>query len=52
MLNNPDSLYKGTDPVPAVTASVADALRIGATAIGFTIYPAQPGATRCTRSCR
>jgi class I fructose-bisphosphate aldolase len=42
-LNNSDSLYKGPDPVPAVTASVADALRIGATAIGFTIYPGSAG---------
>ncbi len=37
--NNSDSLYSGSDPVPAVTASVDDALRIGAAAIGFTIYP-------------
>jgi class I fructose-bisphosphate aldolase len=37
--NNADGLYKGTDPYPAVTASVKDALRIGASAIGFTIYP-------------
>jgi class I fructose-bisphosphate aldolase len=42
-LNNADSLFKGPDPVPAVTASVADALRIGATAIGFTIYPGSAG---------
>ncbi len=42
-LNNSDSLYSGPDPVPAVTASVADALRIGAAAIGFTIYPASAG---------
>jgi len=37
--NNSDSLYKGEDPAPAVTASVEDALRLGCTAIGFTIYP-------------
>jgi class I fructose-bisphosphate aldolase len=37
--NNSDSLYTGTDPCPAVTASVKDALRLGCTAIGFTIYP-------------
>ncbi len=42
-LNNSDSLYTGPDPVPAVTASVADALRIGATAVGFTIYPGSSG---------
>lgn len=41
--NNSDSLYTGTDPVPAVTASVADALEIGATAIGYTIYPGSAG---------
>jgi class I fructose-bisphosphate aldolase len=38
--NNSDSLYGGSDPIPAVTASVQDALRLGAVAIGFTIYPA------------
>jgi class I fructose-bisphosphate aldolase len=38
--NNSDSLYGGADPIPAVTASVDDALRLGCTAIGFTIYPA------------
>ena len=37
--NNADSLYSSADPFPAVTASVDDALRIGANAIGFTIYP-------------
>ena len=37
--NNSDCLYQGEDPCPAVTASVDDALRIGASAIGFTIYP-------------
>jgi class I fructose-bisphosphate aldolase len=38
--NNSDSLYGGTDPIPAVTASVEDALRLGCAAVGFTIYPA------------
>ena len=42
-LNNSDSLYSGPDPVPAVTASVEDALRIGAAAVGFTIYPGSAG---------
>jgi class I fructose-bisphosphate aldolase len=37
--NNSDVLYQGTDPIPAVTASVEDALRLGCGAIGFTIYP-------------
>jgi len=38
-LNNSDSLIGGTDPSPAITASVDDALRLGCAAIGFTIYP-------------
>jgi fructose-bisphosphate aldolase, class I len=37
--NNSDSLYNSTDPCPAVTATVEDALRLGCTAVGFTIYP-------------
>jgi class I fructose-bisphosphate aldolase len=39
-LNNSDSLYSGTDPCPALTGSVDEALRLGCVAIGFTIYPA------------
>ncbi|MEE2702771.1 MAG: class I fructose-bisphosphate aldolase [Myxococcota bacterium] len=39
-LNNSDSLYGGSDPAPAVTGSVGDALRLGCSAIGFTVYPA------------
>jgi class I fructose-bisphosphate aldolase len=38
-LNNSESLTKGGDPCPALTGSVQDALRLGASAIGFTIYP-------------
>ncbi len=38
-LNNSDSLLSEDDPCPAVTASVADALRLGCSAVGFTIYP-------------
>src|SRR5687768_15387976 len=38
-VNSSDSLYKGEDPCPAVTATVSDALRLGCAAIGFTIYP-------------
>jgi class I fructose-bisphosphate aldolase len=37
--NNSDSLYNSADPCPAVTATVEDALRLGCTAVGFTIYP-------------
>jgi len=38
-LNNSDSLFPTKNPVPAVTASVKDCLALGASAVGFTIYP-------------
>lgn len=39
-LNNSDSLSKlGGAPISAVTGSVRDAIRLGCTAIGYTIYP-------------
>jgi class I fructose-bisphosphate aldolase len=38
-LNNSDSLFKDKDPCSAVTGSVREALRLGCSAIGFTIYP-------------
>jgi fructose-bisphosphate aldolase, class I len=38
-LNNSDVLSKSEDPCSAITGSVGDALRLGASAIGFTIYP-------------
>ncbi len=38
-LNNSDSLYSSEDPCPAITGSVQDALRLGCTGIGYTIYP-------------
>jgi fructose-bisphosphate aldolase, class I len=39
-LNNHDTLAPdGTDPSPSLTASVQDALRLGCSAIGYTIYP-------------
>jgi fructose-bisphosphate aldolase, class I len=38
-LNNHDSLQEEQDPLPARTASVADALRLGCAGIGYTIYP-------------
>jgi class I fructose-bisphosphate aldolase len=37
--NNHDLLRNEADPISAVTASVEDALRLGCSAIGFTIYP-------------
>lgn len=38
-MNNNDSLMKSPDPIPSMTASVDDALRLGCAAVGFTIYP-------------
>src|SRR5690349_4598977 len=38
-LNNHDLLLDEHDPMPAVTGSVRDALRLGCSAVGFTIYP-------------
>ena len=38
-VNNNDSLTGGTDPCSAVTSTVSDALRLGCSAIGFTVYP-------------
>ncbi|MFN8389202.1 MAG: class I fructose-bisphosphate aldolase [Bdellovibrionota bacterium] len=38
-VNNSDSLYKTNNPCPAVTSSVMDALQLGCSAIGYTIYP-------------
>jgi class I fructose-bisphosphate aldolase len=38
-LNNSDTLSKMDQPISAVTASVEDAVRLGCSAIGYTIYP-------------
>ncbi|MCL4487603.1 MAG: class I fructose-bisphosphate aldolase [Chloroflexi bacterium] len=38
-LNSHDLLWDEKDPMPALTASPRDALRLGCAAIGFTIYP-------------
>ena len=39
-VNNSDSLYKNSKaPIPALTSSVSEALRLGCSAVGFTIYP-------------
>ena len=43
-LNNHDSLHDDKDPMPSVTGSVSDALRLGCVAVGFTIYP---GSVHC-----
>jgi class I fructose-bisphosphate aldolase len=37
--NDADVLRDDKDPVQALTGSVADALRLGCSAVGFTIYP-------------
>ncbi len=38
-LNNSDTLAKMPEPIPAVTGSVKDAVRLGCCAVGYTIYP-------------
>ena len=38
-VNNSDTLFSSAAPISAVTCSVKDALQLGASAIGFTIYP-------------
>ncbi|OPL17537.1 MAG: fructose-bisphosphate aldolase [delta proteobacterium ML8_D] len=38
-VNSHDLLNDSPDPVPSVTASVEDALKLGCAAVGFTIYP-------------
>jgi class I fructose-bisphosphate aldolase len=43
-LNNHDVLHDDKDPLPALTGSVNDALRLGCSAVGFTIYP---GSAHC-----
>ena len=43
-LNNHDVLHDEKDPLPSVTGSVNDALRLGCVAVGFTIYP---GSAHC-----
>ena len=43
-LNNHDVLHDEKDPLPAVTGSVEEALRLGCSAVGFTIYP---GSVHC-----
>jgi class I fructose-bisphosphate aldolase len=45
-LNSHDVLHEDKDPLPAVTGSVRDALRLGCSAIGYTIYP---GSAHCVQ---
>jgi class I fructose-bisphosphate aldolase len=44
-LNNHDVLHDDKDPLPALTGSVEDALRLGCSAVGYTIYPGSSHAT-------
>jgi class I fructose-bisphosphate aldolase len=41
-INNSDSLYSSKSPISALTSNIEDALRLGCSAIGFTIYPGSP----------
>jgi class I fructose-bisphosphate aldolase len=41
-VNNSDLLAKTASPQSALTSSVEDAIRLGCSAIGFTIYPGSP----------
>lgn len=43
--NSHDLLHDERDPLPAVTAGVQDALQLGCSAVGFTLYP---GSSQCT----
>jgi len=45
-------LHDEKDPLSAVTASVKDALRLGAVAVGFTIYPGSTAAQIMYQQCR
>lgn len=38
-INNSDTLFSNKAPISALTSSVDDALRLGCSGIGFTIYP-------------
>lgn len=38
-INNNDSLFSSKNPDQSVTCSIKDAIQLGATAVGFTIYP-------------
>jgi len=38
-VNNSDTLFNSKAPISAVTCSIRDCVKLGATAVGFTIYP-------------
>ena len=45
-VNNHDVLFDEKDPLPSMTASVDDALRLGCSAVGYTIYPGSAHSTQ------
>src|SRR4026208_425751 len=51
-MNNHDVLHDEKDPLSAVTASVKDALRLGAVAVGLTIYPGSTARQIMSQQCR
>lgn len=52
-VNNHDLLYTAEGaPLPAVTSGVDDALRLGCSAIGFTIYPGSAARTQMYEELR
>jgi fructose-bisphosphate aldolase, class I len=51
-LNSHDVLQKEKDPIPAMTAVVQDALRLGCVAVGFTIYPGSSHRVAMYEQCR
>jgi class I fructose-bisphosphate aldolase len=50
--NNHDILNDEKDPISAVTSGVEDALRLGCSAIGFTIYPGSSERTQMYEQLR
>jgi class I fructose-bisphosphate aldolase len=51
-LNNSDSLAKMSAPISAITGSVDEALRLGCSAIGYTIYPGSSARNEMYRDLR
>ncbi len=51
-INDSDSLRSDPDPIQAMTGSVDDALRLGACAVGFTIYPGSANDTHLYEQIR
>lgn len=50
--NSHDMLHDSQDPMPALTAEVEDALRLGCCAVGFTIYPGSSHSTEMYQELR